>query len=378
MKRIADLLTLLRILLIFSIVFSIPLFGCESKKQIRIGFIGGITGRVADMGGAARDAVQLAVAQCNEQGGIAGRQIKLIIKDDQHDAELAIKAVRELIKEDVAAIVGPLFSDMAIAVKPFLDQSQVIAVGTTVTTQYLSGSDDYFFRVCFTTREHASCSARYQLRSGGMRRIAVAYDGGNRSFSENWLENFKSKFMAGGGEILTAIEFRTEGGRSFSEIAQGLLAVDPDGILIIANSMDSALLCQQIRKSSQSVKITLSNWGATQRLIEMGGKAVEGATMPIAFDWNSPSTPYQSFRKIYFERYRREPGFSGAYAYDAAQVVLTALKARERGQHLKETILSIREFDGLQGKINFDQYGDVKQSNASIRMVRNQKFVVVE
>lgn len=105
----------------------------------------------------------------------------------------------------------------------------------------------------------------------------------------------------------------------------GLLAVDPDGLLIIANPMDSAFLCQQIRKSNPSAKITLSNWASTQRLIELGGRAVEGVTLPIAFGWNSPSPPYQTFRKIYLDRFHREPGFPGFYAYNAAQVVLTAL-----------------------------------------------------
>ena len=333
---------------------------------------------MADIGIAARDAVQLAVEQCNERVGTGGRQIKLIFKDDQQNAETAIKAVQELISEDVSAIVGPMSSAMAVAIVPYLNKSQMVAVGGTVTTQDLSGLDDYFFRVTLTTREQASRSAYYQIDSGDMRRIAVAYDAGNRSFCLNWLENFKTPFIAGGGKILTVVEFKTNDRRSFSEITQGLMADDPDGILIIANPMDSALLCQQIRKFDPSIKITLSNWGGTQRLIELGGKAVEGVTIPIVFDWDSPSPPYQTFRKIYIDRYKREPGFPGFYAYNAAQVVLTALNAQKRGQGLKETILSVGEFRGLQGKISFDEYGDVKPSEASIRIIRNQKFVVLE
>ena len=61
------------------------------------------------------------------------------------------------------------------------------------------------------------------------------------------------------------------------------MADSPDGILIIANPMDSALLCQQIRKANPSIKITLSNWSATGRFTELGGRAVEGVTMPTVF-----------------------------------------------------------------------------------------------
>lgn len=376
MKRFS--IHLLLILMAASSILGMILIACSSKKPVQIGFIGSITGRSADMGMSARNAVQLAVEQFNEQGGIRGRRVKLIIKDDRQDAETAVKAVQELIAANVAAIVGPLVSNMAMAIVPYANEAQLPLVAPTVTTPQLSGRDDYFFRVCITAREHASRSARYQLDSGDMRRIGVVYDGGNRTFSENWLADFTKPFIAGGGKILTVIEYTAKEGRSFSDIARELLAADPDGILIIANPMDSGLLCQQIRQSDSSIKITLSNWGASQRLLEMGGNAVEGVTLPIAFDWDSPSPPYRTFRRKYLERYQREPGFAGVYAYDAVQVVLTALKANEREKPLKTVLLSIGEFDGLQGKIRFDAYGDVAPSRAAIRIVRNRQFAVVE
>ena len=142
--------------------------------------------------------------------------------------------------------------------------------------------------------------------------------------------------------------------------------------------MDSALLCQQIRKVDNNIKITLADWGATERLLELGGKAVEGVTVVQTFDRESPNPRYQAFRKLYLERYNREPGFPGVYAHDATQVILDALRAQRKGESLKETVLSIRQFDGLQGKYSFDDFGDVKRSNASISIVQNQKFVVVE
>ncbi|BBO82933.1 ABC transporter substrate-binding protein [Desulfosarcina ovata subsp. sediminis] len=378
MKRWVIPFTPIQWVRIVIIVFGFCFAGCKADEPIRLGFMAGITGRSADIGMAARDAVQLAVEQCNAQGGIHGRQVTLIIRDDRQNVETAVKAVQALIDARVAAIVGPMSSAVAVAIVPYLNASQVVAVGGTVTTQDLSVLDDHFMRVTVTTREQASFSARYQIRSGDMRHVAVVYDGGNRSFSENWMENFKSPFTGGGGKILTAVEFKAGDRHSFSQISHGLLAVDPDGILIIANPMDSALLCQQIRKLNSSVKITLTNWAATQRLIELGGKSVEGVTIPIVFDWDSPDPAYQRFKKRYVDRYNRDPGFPGFYAYNAAQVVLTALKAQKPGQSLKDTILSIGEFGGLQGKISLDSYGDVKSSAASIRIIQNQKFIALE
>ncbi len=100
--------------------------------------------------------------------------------------------------------------------------------------------------------------------------------------------------------------------------------------------------------------------------------------MVQTFDRDSQEPRYQAFRKAYLDRYQRESGFPGVYAHDATQVILTALRAKKKDQDLKETIFELRQFEGLQGSFSFDDFGDVKRSNASISVVRNRKFVVVE
>ena len=82
-----------------------------------------------------------------------------------------------------------------------------------------------------------------------------------------------------GREIVASVSFRTDEGRTFMDISEELLTLKPDGVLVIANSMDSALICQQIRKVDSDMLITLADWGATERLLELGGKAVEGVTV---------------------------------------------------------------------------------------------------
>ena len=361
-----------------AILSGLLMMGCGSKDPIRIGFVGGTSGRVADLGISGRDAVQLAVEACNREGGINGRLVQLLIRNDEQNPDLARKAVKALIEQGVVAIVGPMTSDMGMAVVPILNEARMANVSPTVTTQKLSGLDDYFLRVSSTTREYAGKSARYHVKSGTMRRIAATYALSNRSFCENWLENFAAIFTKNSGEIIATIGFSTDQGRTLLDVARELLAAGPDGILIVANSMDSALLCQQIRKLDQTIPITLADWGATERLLELGGNAVEGVTVVQTFDRDSPAPRYQKFRRAYLDRYHREPGFPGVYSHDAIQVVLTALRDQKKNQSLKQTILAIKTFEGLQGAFSFDAFGDVKRGNASISIIRNRRFVVLE
>ena len=366
------------VLILAGLVLGAAILGCGSNGPIKIGFLAGTSGKVADIGTSGRDAVQMAVEECNRKGGIRGRRVHLVIMDDKHDPETARKAVREMEEQGVAAIIGPMTSAMAVAVAPLLDKYKTVAVSPTVTTRQLSGIDDYFYRVCATTREYAAKSANYQISHGGARRIAAAYDLGNRSFTESWLNNFKEAFTKNGGEIVAEKGFKSDDGSTFTEIVESLLSADPDCILILANSVDSALLCQQIRKMNRQIHITVADWGATERLLELGGKAVEGVTVVQTFNRQSKNPGYLAFKKAFQERYNKEPGFPGTFAYDAAQVVLEALRLGGNGKSLKDVLKSQGRFDGLQGIISFDEYGDAKTSNAAISIVLDHKFVIAE
>jgi len=353
------------------------LLGCQPPEPIRIGFVGGTSGRVADLGIAGRDAVLLAVELRNRAGGVAGRQVELLIKDDQQNPDVAQRAVRELIAQGVVAIIGPMTSAMAIAVVPIANDAQVLLMSPTATTDDLTGRDDYFFRANASTLDNASRIARYHVSQHATRRLAVAYDLRNKSYTESWLDGFRAAYVQGGGEMIRALGFESGGETALLRLAQDLLAAPADQVLIVANSMDTALLCQQIRKLDRRAPIITSEWAVTERLIELGGKAVEGVIVAQNFDRNSTEPRYLAFYQAYRDRFHREPGFGGVIAFDAANVVLDALALQQAGRSVKETVLAMRRFEGVQEPIIFDEFGDVKRS-LFITVVRDGQFVVVQ
>lgn len=353
------------------------LLGCEPPEPIRIGFVGGTSGRVADLGIAGRDAVLLAVELRNQSGGVAGRKVKLLIKDDQQSPEVARRAVRDLIEQGVVAIVGPMTSAMAIAVVPIANEAKVLLMSPTATTDDLTGLDDYFFRLNTSARDNASRIARYHVGQNATRRLAATYDLRNKSYTENWLDSFRATYVQGGGEVVKVIGFESGGETTFLQLAQDLLAAPVDGVLIVANSVDTALLCQQIRKLGSRVPIISSEWAATERLVELGGKAVEGVIMAQNFDRNSTAPRYRAFHQAYRDRFHREPGFGGVIAFDAANVVLDALAQRREGRSVKETVLAARRFEGVEEPMLFNEFGEVKR-RLFITVVRDGQFMVVE
>lgn len=336
----------------------LALLACSPPPPVRLGFVGGLSGRVADLGVEGRNGATLAVELRNKAGGVNGRQIELIAEDDQQNPDLARRAVGRLIELKVAAIVGPMTSSMATAVVPLVDAAQMAMVSPTVSSKAFSGIDDYFFRVVAATDMHAKANAAYHYQHLGLRRVAAAYDLNNKTYTESWLAEYAAEFTRLGGAVVDRVAFTSSADLRFADPARQLLAGRPDGVLVVANSVDAAMFCQHLRQLDAQVSIMTSEWAATEQLIELGGAAVEGVVIAQLLDRQSTQQPYVDFRNAYAERYGKRPGFSGLTAFEATNVVLDAIAAQPSGQTLKQTLLARRTFAGVQGSVSFDAYGD--------------------
>ena len=347
------------------------MIACTPPEPLRIGFLGGLSGRVADLGIGGRNGAILAVEMRNQQGGIKGRRVELIAEDDQQDTEVARQAVARLLARQVPVIIGPMTSAMAMVVVPEINAAGIPLIAPTVTTNALTGIDDQFFRVVAPTATHVLKSAEYHFVEQGLRRVALVCDLRNKAYSESWAGDFRKAFAAMGGSIVAELGF--DSSDSLAALATKVLASKPDGVMIIANSVDTGLLVQQIRMRNASVHLGTAEWAATERLLELGGKAVEGLVVAQYVDRESRATAYLSFRHAYRERFAQEPGFAGLTAFDATNVALDALAGQSSGQTLKEAILAHGEYAGAQSPIRFDAHGDTRR-DTFLSVIRDGEF----
>jgi branched-chain amino acid transport system substrate-binding protein len=359
------------------LLFLVPAACTREQHPVKLGFVGALTGRGADLGVAGRNGAMLAIEQRNAAGGIKGRPVELLVRDDEQSTETARRAVAELIGQNVPAIIGPMTSGMAIATVPLVNASRVIMMSPTVTTNELCGKDDNFFRVISATREYAEKNARYQFDKLGHRNAAALYDLNNKAYTECWLNDFRTTFEGLGGTMLAVQTFSSGSDTVFTGKVRELLAGKPDVMVIISNSVDAAIICQQARKIDPRVSFTLAEWATTERLLELGGKAVEGAYLDQFFNRDDTSPSFMTFLREYRQRFGMDPGFAGVAAFDATNVVLDALARKGTRQDLKEFILATGSFTGVQQKISFDRFGDARRTTY-VSTIRDGRFVVKE
>lgn len=349
------------------------LSACGPQQPVYIGFIGGLSDRNSDNGQSGLNGVILAVEQFNRAGGLDGRMVELIAKDDAQNKETAAKAARELVDAKVEAVIGPFTSGMAEIIVPITGAAGIFQVSPTITSMAFYGKDDNLFRINRTTRDNARDYARVMV-SRGQRQIAVAYDTRNRNFTESWLNEFREAVAAAGGSVVSSVPYESHPDADWEGTVRKMLVSRPDSLFFISGALDVARLAQQARKQAPRLPIGAAEWAATEQLIELGGDVVQGLLIVQNYDRDDESPKFKEFTEAYYKRFQRNPGYSSVSAYDAATVVLSALKKRGKGENLKSSALKNGPYQGLQQQIVFDVNGDT-QRKVFFTEIRDGRYV---
>jgi branched-chain amino acid transport system substrate-binding protein len=345
---------------IILIIFSALLFTGCAEKEIKVGFAGPLTGRISDMGVSARNGVMLAVDEINKRGGINGSKIKLLVKDDKHDNYIAKEVDKELIKNDVVAIIGHMTSEMSAAALSIINKEEVLMISPVSSSNVLSGLDDYFLRVYPSHEKENSLLSYYAYKNLNIRNISVIYDLSNRSFTKNFYEDFKLKFEKMGGSIAKNISFISGSNISMESLVNEINYSESDGVLILAGTIDTALICQQLKKKRSDIPIMASGWAMTNEILKYGGQSIEGVIFPQVVDKTCDKKTYEEFKEKYYNRYKKQPNFGAVLGYETAQVLFEgiSLSANLNSREIKKAILKKESFNGLQEKFKINGFGD--------------------
>lgn len=348
------------------------------NKPIIIGFSAQLTGRQAELGVQERNGVQLAVKKINEEGGIGGRKISLIIHDDFGKATEAANGDRELIKDGAVAIIGHATSSQTMQGLQVTNGEHVVMIGPTVSTPELSGLDDYFFRVYPSFKSGSEYFAKYIYETDGISRMAIIYDIGNYEYAKTYSSVFANKFKSLGGEITDELNFTSEVHPDFLQLLSKLRESNAEGLLIVASDIDTAFIAQRVRLMGWQIPMYSSDWAQTETLINNGGKAVEGMKLEQAYSLTSNLKEFTDFQSKYESRFSKEPSFGAAFSYEATLVLAEALKKTNGNKDgLKEALLEIQNYRGIMNSFSFDKYGDVERP-WYLSTVKDGKFVVVD
>jgi branched-chain amino acid transport system substrate-binding protein len=344
----------------------------RAPEPVRIGFIGGLSGSVAELGVNGRNGALLAVETLNSQGDA---RYELRVEDDQQDDDKARAALRSLAAQQVAFVVGPMTSSVAVAVLPLAEQEKLVLISPTATSDELSGKADHFFRVASGAAIGARQLADLML-SRGQRRVAVLMDRRNRAYSESFARSFAERLQKAGATVTTELGYDGTN-NDFTALAGLLMADKPQAVLLVAGVGDSALASQQLRRLEPAIGLAVTPWAANTRLLQLGGHAVEGCLALQALDLDSTAPTYIAFRQRYRERFGDDPGTPAVQSYEAVMVGAAAWAQQAPGHGLRQALSEPqRRWRGLYSDIVLDANGDT-QRPLHVTEVRAGRFVAL-
>jgi branched-chain amino acid transport system substrate-binding protein len=348
----------------------------QPEPPLKIGYVGGLTGRVSGLGVAGRDAVLLAIEEYNQNGGVNGRKLEVVSRDDQQSAETAGKVIKELIGSDVVAVIGPMTSSMAAVMQPLINQSHVVMISPTVTSNQFNDQNDFFYRMSMPLKINAEKQAEYAL-TRGLKTFAVSVDMSNAAYTEDVLNSFRKPFEVAGGRIIYVERFKSGSEGGFLPIAERLLKEKPDAIMLLSGAMDTAMIAQQVRKLGSPVPLFTSEWAFTSDVINFGGDAVEEMQSYVTYDPASNNPRHQRFLDSFEKRFGYKPSFAAVLAYDATRFLCAGLERNPRREGLKGVLDGIGSIAGLQGEVRMNRFGDPTRQTFHA-VIRNRRFSTID
>ncbi|QCP54304.1 amino acid ABC transporter substrate-binding protein [Trinickia violacea] len=309
-------------------------FSAQAAEPIKIGLSGPFTGGSSPMGISMRDAVRLAVDEINRGGGVLGRQLQLVERDDEAKNERGAQVAQELIyKEHVVASVGIINTGVMLASARFYEEAKIPVItpgptGTEVTKMFgpPQYADNYIFRVSLPDNIQADMIAEEAVRRRGYKKVAILADSTNYG-------------QLGRAELISALDKRGVKPVATEKFNVGDVDMTPQllrakdagaqVILTYAVGPELAQIANGMTKLGWKVPMIGSHTLSMPNFIDTAGANAEGAIFPQTFVASSANQKGKDFVQNYEKTYKVERiaalGWA-APAYDTVYLLAAAIK----------------------------------------------------
>ena len=324
----------------------------QAAEPIKIGVSGPVTGGGSSMGVSMRDGVRMATDEINKAGGVLGRQLLLVERDDEAKNERGVQIAQELInKEKVAATVGFINTGVALAAQRFYQEAKIpvmnnVATGTLVTRQFDDQPENYIFRNAAHDSIQAPMIVEEAIVRRGYKKVAILADSTN--YGQLGRADLEKALDAKGIKPVAIEKFNV---KDVDMTPQLLKAKEAGAEVVLTYGIgpELAQIANGMTKLGWKVPM-IGSWTLSMaNFIDNAGPGGEGARMPQTFI-QEPTTPKrQSFIIAYLKTFnpknaRIDSPVSAAQGYDSVYLLTAAIKqaGSTDGQKIKAALEDLK------------------------------------
>jgi branched-chain amino acid transport system substrate-binding protein len=354
------------------------LLGCSSGgRTVRIGLAGPFTDPV---GAPMLRAAELAVDEINRSGGIGGRPIELITRDDFGDPDSAVSAATFLVDAGVTVVVGHVFSGTTLASAPVYNAARVTQISPSSSSPLVTQAGEFTFRVCPSDLQQGASLARFAAERLGLRRGTILYL--NDEYGRGIRATFASEFSQLGGTIDAMDPYlgeQPEVGPFLERVARRATSQ----FIFIGGNLGEAAVALRLARA-RGIKVPFMGGDALEGLEESGAIA-EGTYISNAYLPSFDTPKNRAFVAAYRARFPSAPppNQPAAATYDAFYLLRQVLgRTGTDPEAIRAAVARIGQadpaFEGVTGEIAFDENGDVPRQRVVIGRVESGQVRAVE
>ena len=355
------------ILILFSILFFS--FGTLWADTVKIGFNVPLTGFAAADGESALNGAKLAVKQANSAGGINGKQIELVVYDDQASPKEAVPIANRLIEKDAVKVaVSGSYSGSTRAAAGIFQDAGIPYISAYAIHPDITRAGNYVFRTSFMGEVQGRAGAL--LIGQTMQRKRVVVITLKNDFGKSLAAGFKAEASNFGIKIVNEYEYSI-GDRQFGPIVAKVRADKPDAIYASGYFFTAGPLVSQLRSGGVNVPVIGQEGYDGQQFIKIAGAFAEGVIITTSLDRDSNSPIARSFISEYEKFSGNKVDMVSASTHTALKVVVAALK--KAGTNNPDAIrkaITQTQLSAATGHISFNKLGEVRK-NVEVQIVRD-------
>jgi branched-chain amino acid transport system substrate-binding protein len=350
-------------------------------QTLKIGLITEITGPNAEAGSYTVNGARLAVEDINKKGGVLGKQIELVIEDNQSTNPGTVLAFSKLGgNKDIPAIIGPIRSTQIQAASPTIAKLGIPTMigGTDPSLTHVNNR--WVFRCRPNDLYSSRVIADFGVNTLKLRKWAIVHS--TDAFGSGGMKAL-TEALKGYGVEPVLVQGYTNNSQDFTPV---VLAIKKSGADVIGsymtNSQDLGIFAKQLRQLGVTATWVGSPSIVTDTAMKLAGDSLY-STYGIA-DFNADANgEAKAYAEKYRAKYKLEPDVYSSWAYDAMSVIAQAIgNARSTTpEDIRKAILSLRDWRGVEGMYNFDENGDglrgynvVKNDKGKVAFVKHVSF----
>ena len=347
-------------------------FGIAYAETVKVGFNVPLTGFAAADGESALNGAKLAVKQANSTGGIDGKQIELVVYDDQASPKEAVPIANRLIEKDgVKVAVSGSYSGSTRAAAGVFQSAGIPYISAYAIHPDITRAGNYVFRTSFMGEVQGRAGALLIGQTMQHKRVVVITL--KNDFGKSLAAGFKAEAANFGMEIVNEYEYSIRD-RQFGPIVAKVRSDNPDAIYASGYFFTAGPLVNQLRSGGVTAPIIGQEGYDSEHFIKIAGDAAEGVIITTSLDRDSNAPETRAFIIEYEKFTGRKVDMVAASGHTALNVVIAALrKAGTGNSDAIRNAIAKTQLAASTGHISFNALGEVRK-NVQVQIVRDGDF----